>query len=211
MFFFRSKDRRSRRSRIGRYLHHSSILGIERLERRDLPAIMWANEFVTSGPDDANFDTYQTNEVIARDIVHRAITDWNAVLTNFNYAEDTDANPINNLNNTFNLKLLVQPLATGIRGDADITSFNVNGAPKGATVRLDDNGGGKGWFFDATPNDDAEFTAIVNSGAAGTGTAFQASFIDVNTATSCYNDFYRTIVHEIGHGLGRAIPTRGCA
>ena len=71
-----------------------------------------------------------------------------------------------------------------------------------ATIQLDDNGGGDGWFFDQTPLDDAEFTAIVNSGATGTGTAFQGSFVDVATAGLNYNDFYRTITHEIGHALG---------
>ncbi len=67
---------------------------------------------------------------------------------------------------------------------------------------MDDNAAGSGWFFDQTPLDDAEFTAIANSGSTQTGTAFQASFVDVSTGGTNYNDFYRTIVHEIGHAMG---------
>jgi predicted outer membrane repeat protein len=44
--------------------------------------------------------------------------------------------------------------------------------------------------------DDAEFTGIAN--------AFQASFVDVTAIDANYNDFYRTIVHEIGHAMGIA-------
>ncbi len=70
-----------------------------------------------------------------------------------------------------------------------------------ADITLDDNGGGIGWFFDPTPLDDAEFTAIANSGSTGTGPSFHASFVDI---AGGYSDFYRTIVHEIGHAVGLA-------
>ena len=62
---------------------------------------MWANEFDT-GANDPNFDNeYLTNEVIARAIVNRAIADWNEVITSFNYAEDADTNPNNDLDDEF--------------------------------------------------------------------------------------------------------------
>lgn len=88
--------------------------------------------------------------------------------------------------------------------------------PVSANILLDDDGGGfndslggvgDGWFFDQTPLDDAEFTAIVNSAENGTGAAFQASFVDVTTGNLNYNDFYRTIVHEIGHAMGLYLST----
>ena len=163
MLFFRSKKSRTRRALGRKNLRNVAQLSVERLEKRDLLAIVWANEFVTSGPDDTNFDTYALNETIARQIVKRAISDWNAVITSFNYAEDLDGNPNNNLNNTFNLTLVSEPLGSSVRGDAQITSFNLNGAPYAGRVRIDDNGAGAGWFFDQTVNDDAEFTGIVNS------------------------------------------------
>jgi hypothetical protein len=115
--FGRGKKGRTSRKRIGHDAYHSTRLSIERLENRRLLAIIWANEFVTSGPDNPDFAIYSSNnEAVARQIVNRAISDWNAVLTNFNYAEDSDANPNNNLNNTFNLKVLAQPLSAVTRG-----------------------------------------------------------------------------------------------
>jgi hypothetical protein len=65
-----------------------------------------------------------------------------------------------------------------------------------ADITMDNDGAGTDWFFDQTPLDDAEFTGIAN--------AFQASFIDVSTNSTSFNDFYRTITHEIGHALGIA-------
>jgi hypothetical protein len=92
-------------------------------------------------------------------------------------------------------------------GDRGFTSVNSSGftyKPFSAAITLDDNGGGGGWYFDRTPNDDVEFTAVANSGSNGTGTSFQASFVDATTNNTNYKDFYRTITHEIGHALGIA-------
>ncbi|MBA3480419.1 MAG: hypothetical protein H0T51_01260 [Pirellulales bacterium] len=88
--------------------------------------------------------------------------------------------------------------------------------PTSANISLDDDGGGfndslggagDGWFFDQTPLDDAEFTSIANSAEGGAGHAFQSSFVDVATPNLNFNDFYRTIVHEIGHALGIYLST----
>lgn len=51
-------------------------------------------------------------------------------------------------------------------------TFDSAKAPTGGKVQLDNDGGGHGWFFDATPTDDVEFTSI--------GNAFAANFVDVN-------------------------------
>jgi hypothetical protein len=56
--------------------------------------------------------------------------------------------------------------------------------------------------------DDAEFTAIANSGKDGTGPAFHGSFVNASALDSNYSDFYRTIVHEIGHALGIILTSR---
>lgn len=151
---------------------------------------MWAN------PATATFDDfYDDNAAVARLIVERAISDWNAVITDFNYAEDNDANPNNDLNNTFSLSVVAEELDAGTRGQVNFADvdYNVDGAPTSAIVRIDDNGGGAGWFFDSTPPDDAEFTAIA--------APFSASFIDIN-GQARRDDLYRTVVHEIGHALG---------
>ncbi len=59
---------------------------LEPLEDRRLLAIVWANEFGANG-----FDIYGNDEVYARDLVNRAMDDWDRVITDFNY--DGDANP----------------------------------------------------------------------------------------------------------------------
>jgi predicted outer membrane repeat protein len=162
----------------------------EHLEDRRLLAINWINQSTS------NFDLYYgANATLATEIVSRAVADWNVVITNFNYAEDLDANPNNNLNNTFNLSIVAQPLSAGTRGQVNFAdqSYNIDKSPTAGTVRLDDNGGGAGWFFDATPTDDAEFTGLAGR--------FSSSFIDVN-GQSARDDLYRTVLHEIGHALG---------
>lgn len=175
----------------------------EQLEKRELLAIMWMNQGTASNDADSFNARFVANADLARAIVSRAVSDWNAVITNFNYAEDLDGNPNNNLNNTFNLTVRADFLDPGNRGQVPFanSTYNVTGSPTAGTVRLDDNGGGAGWFFDQTPRDDAEFTAIANSGSPQTSAAFAASFIDVNGQTT-RDDFYRTVVHEIGHAIG---------
>jgi hypothetical protein len=64
---------------------------VEKLEDRRVLAIIWANEFGT-GVDDPHFNSYATNETIARQIVNRAIDDWNAIITDQNF--DNDNNPV---------------------------------------------------------------------------------------------------------------------
>ncbi len=62
MFFRWRKKRTSQHMRRSRRQHRLVHLGIERLESRNLRAIMWVNEFVNTGPDDANFDVYGSND-----------------------------------------------------------------------------------------------------------------------------------------------------
>lgn len=171
-------------------------LSFEQLEHKRLLAIVWANELDANG----NFNAangfaaeYVGNAQIARDIVNRAIDDWDRVINSFDYAVDNDGNPNNNLNNTFTLEIFADQIAG--RGVTEDILFGADGRPFQATITLDDSGGGTGWFFDTTPLDDAEFTAIANP--------FQASFVDATTVGQArQNDFYRTVVHEIGHALG---------
>jgi hypothetical protein len=169
---------------------------IESLEQRELFAIDWVNE--ASSGFAAAYGA--TNGAIATELVHRAIQDWETFLTDFNYDNDNNPATVNGLNNTFSLSLSASSLLPGVRGGTSAILDDANGRPYQATVLIDDNGGGSGWFFDQTPWDDAEFTAIANS--MGPSSSFQASFVDVTTGGTHYNDIYRAIVHEIGHALG---------
>ena len=114
----------------------------------------------------------------------RAIADWERVIVNFNYAGG---------GNTYNLT--VNAAAISGRGSTGSITRNdaVEKKPTSAIVTIDDNAQGGGWYFDAnvgtsTVPDDSEFTTLL--------TPFTAQ----NAVTD--NDFYRTVLHEIGHAMG---------
>lgn len=163
-------------------------------------AINWVNQGNASNDAD-NFETIYgvATASIARQLVSRAISDWNAVIRDFNYDGDNDPAT----DNTYSLQVFAGGFPFSLRGLTDISATTTTGLPTAGSIVMDDDGGGTGgWFFDQTPLDDAEFTAVANSLEDGTGDAFQASFIDVTTGGTKYHDFYRTIVHEIGHAVG---------
>jgi hypothetical protein len=144
---------------------------------------MWGNMGSATNNSDGFNTAFPDDFMIARSLAKRAVDDWNAVIQNFNFSEDTDSDQTNNLNNTFNLTINAFDLMNGNRGQVQHPSFSfaANAKSKAATVEVDDNAAGGGWFFDSTPLDDAEFTAIVNSAPGSTGAAFQGSFVDINT------------------------------
>lgn len=165
--------------------------------------MVWENEF-----DSGNgFGVFGGEEVYARSIVNRAIQDWNAAIVDQNFDNDNNPATTPDFDLTIiagNLVSLLGPDYANTRGAAGITDFTDGGAgqigwtvdvPLAATIYLDDDAATNGWFFDNSPEDDAEFVGVAN--------AFQASFVDASsTGQSSYNDFYRTITHEIGHALG---------
>jgi hypothetical protein len=59
----------------------SRRLSYEQFEDRRLLAISWANAAT------ADFSLYRTNEVIARELVNRAISDWGQVISGKNKGE----------------------------------------------------------------------------------------------------------------------------
>ena len=190
MYFWKQAGRNSKSSTT-----KMKQLRFEQLEDKRLLAIMWANEF-DNGANDPLFNLYGADEATARVIVNRAIDDWEAVVTDFNYDGDNNPTTVNALSDTFQLTVRAAALSSATRrGETFFATVDANGLPAQTTIRMDDNGGGEGWFFDTTPLDDIEFTGIAD--------AFQASFIDAaTTGQADQNDFYRTIVHEIGHALG---------
>lgn len=164
---------------------------VEPLEtRRLLSTINWTNKGTGAGAGDTDsFNAiYGGNATIARNIVQRAIDDWERVIVNFNYSNGT---------NTYNVTVNAAPIS-GRGGTGSLTQLN--GKPTSAVITMDDNGGGEGWYFDpvigssAVP-DDGEFTNILGP--------FNATFTGAGGANDD-DDYYRTIAHELGHALGIA-------
>src|SRR5262245_2849780 len=146
---------------------------LETLEDRTVPStIVWTNRGGVADTD--NFTaTYGANAPLARALVDRAIDDWERVIQNFNYAGG---------GNTYNINISAGAIAG--RGVTSGIAVDAQGKPTSANITMDDNGGGPGWFLDATPNDDAEYTTLLNPNG-----RFAA------TGAGAGNDFYRTIVH----------------
>lgn len=170
---------------LARLLHRSarvvrSAVFAEPLEARRLLAvdIVWLNR----GLD--GFDTfYGANAAAARNVVDRAIADWEQVITSFNRIDGTNV-----------LELTIN--AASLSGRAETTNIltePVSLKPISATISLDDNGGGSGWYFDPVPSasdhpDDGEFSSVESDRTAfGSGIAV---------------DFYRSILREIATALG---------
>ena len=164
---------------------------VEPLESRQLlSTINWTNRGVSDG-----FTVYGVNANTARGIVDRAIDDWEQVISNFNFTGG---------GNTFNLTVTGASMASGSRGVCNNTTRNnsTQKKPISADITLDNDGGGSGWYFDPSMGstllpDDVEFDSLL--------TPFTANATGGQTG----NDFYRTIVHEVGHAMGVTNDTTG--
>ncbi len=144
-----------------------------------LSTFVWTNRLTT------NFATVYgaANAALATAIVDRALADWGKILVNFNRAGGS---------NTFNVTFSASNLGGTTRGSTGSITTDGNGVPTSARVTMDNDGGGAGWYFDATPGtadlpDDGEFGEIVNP------------FMSRMPGGS---DFYRTVAHEICHAVG---------
>jgi hypothetical protein len=94
-------------------------------------------------------------------------------------------------NTPIDLNFAITNLPTGQLAEGTITSYNPNGTPKTATISIDDDANGVGWFIDTTPQHNSEFT--------GTDTYFQAT---PNSPASGKYDLLTALLHEMGHTLG---------
>jgi PKD domain/Bacterial Ig domain len=90
-----------------------------------------------------------------------------------------------------NLNFEITNLPTGQLAEASITGYDQLGRPNKATISIDDDANGVGWFIDTTPQDNSEFT--------GTDNYLQAT---PNSAASGKYDLLTAILHEMGHTLG---------
>lgn len=184
------------RSGLGRRLF------VEPLEdRRMLAVILWTNRGVDGGADNDNFAAqFGALAEEARAIVDRAIDDWEEAILNFNYLGPFGGAGQPIAANTFQLTIDAVDLGDTRRGRNFNNSYDAQGKPFSGEIELDDDGAGDGWFFDITPGDDAEFVDLVAK--------YEASFTGVGAANND-DDFYRTIVHEMGHAIG--ITNNGAA
>jgi hypothetical protein len=92
---------------------------------------------------------------------------------------------------SINLNFEITNLPTGQLAEATITGYDKLGRPNTATISIDDDANGVGWFLDTTPQDNTEFT--------GTDTYLQAT---PNSAAARKYDLLTAILHEMGHTLG---------
>ncbi len=97
------------------------------------------------------------------------------------------------------LNFEITNLPTGHLAEGTITSYNTNGTPKTATITIDDDANGVGWFVDSTPGDSSEFQGVGELGSEGVGEYFQAA---PNSSASGKYDLLTAILHEMGHTLG---------
>ncbi len=94
-------------------------------------------------------------------------------------------------NTAIDLNFTITNLPTGQLAEGTINSYNPNGTPKTATITIDDDANGVGWFIDTTPQDNSEFTGVNNY--------LQAA---PNSTASGKYDLLTAILHEMGHTLG---------
>lgn len=163
----------------------SRTIGIKRT------GITWLNR-QTDGFDvfDAVYGTGSAS--LAREIVDRALDDWNSVILDFNFDDDDD---LSTGTSFFPLTIGASaftsnsndPLSTA-RGYSQVLNADATHRPTAGLVQLDDDAAGGQWIFETA---DSEFSDLVTP------------FAGVNPHNaSTGNDFYRTVVHEIGHTLG---------
>jgi len=98
-------------------------LRFEQFEVKRMLAVIWANEFDTGINNPQFGQVYGANEVHARALVNRAINDWNQVILDQDF--DNDSNPDTN---HFMLNVFAQALPPGVRGATEITQMTIGGA-----------------------------------------------------------------------------------
>ncbi len=168
---------------------HCQPLALEPLEDRHLlSVILWTNRGSTVSDTDNFTAVYGADATTARVLVDRAIDDWERVIDDFNYLSFGGLfEPI--AANTYTLTIDAMALADmTLPGDTTINFVDTQGKPFDASIHMDDDGGGAGWFFDTTPQNDSEFTSLVGPYRAESG--------------SSQADFYRAAAHEIGRAMG---------
>jgi hypothetical protein len=154
---------------------------LECLEDRSLPSnIVWTNR------GDDNFGSLVTvgstfSIAKARQVVDTAISYWSEVIQDFHW-DDPDITQFDLTIEVGNLEDGTRASTTGDHDDGDDTPF-------AATITLDTDAGGVGWWIDGTPRDNSEFLDDIAERDLAFG-SFPGS------------DMLTIVMHEIGHAVG---------
>jgi PKD repeat protein len=158
------------------------------------------NEFFSSGSHKV-FDQFNSIEVALPSTISLQQLNGSNLPNSISPTHDLTSNYLTQLQSTLvtswhlptdlNITFNITNLPTGQLAEGTITSYNTNGTPKTATITIDDDANGVGWFIDTTPQDNSEFTGIDNY--------LQAT---PNSPASGKYDLLTAILHEMGHTLG---------
>jgi hypothetical protein len=158
------------------------------LEDRTLPStILWINRGSASSDTD-NFNVvFGSQADSARAVVDAALSSWQGIIQNFNYADGT---------NTLRLTISMNP--TDWSNDGTTLPgllTDGHGKPKAAFIQLGagTDGHGGGYFLDPTVNDPTAFPQQLNPYAADAGWS---------TAASGRADLLTLVFHETLHAVG---------
>jgi hypothetical protein len=198
----RNTLRPSRRPGRGRPLRLEALEG-----RCLLSTIVWANDGGVPGRHDPDhFDAaFGANATRAREIVRQAIQAWEQVIVNFNYTHVGQPGYAPTAN-TFLLSVGAENLpggeTSGINPYASAVDRETNdldgppldkygpvGKPFVASIALDVNGGGRGWYFGLPSDDGAVFTQLV-------------SVFSARGDLGGREDFYTAVLRAIGQAVG---------
>jgi hypothetical protein len=160
----------------------------ERLEDRTVPStFVWTNRGNSILDSDGFNAVFAGNAATARAVVDAALSSWQNIISNFNFA---------NGSNTFTLTISTNPSAldngatawTGVLTDG-------HGRPTGGTIQIDagTDGHGGGWYLDANP-----------SSSAFNGNQLNPYARDATPGGPAVNkgDLMMALNHEILHTLG---------
>ncbi|CAN5488325.1 hypothetical protein BH09PLA1_BH09PLA1_02220 [soil metagenome] len=147
-------------------------------------SIVWSNR----GQASDNFaSTFGTSANAGRLVVDAALRHWERVITNFNRSDGSTTLQVNVSIAGANVYGGAGSPAATAPADGKPRTGSFTLTPGVATPNANDS---NGWYFDATPDDWAEFNGgIVNAYAA-------------NSSTALGSDFYTIAVAEMAHVLG---------
>jgi hypothetical protein len=168
---------------------------LEVLEDRTVPStILWTNRGTATNDSDGFNGVFGANAEAARNVVARALLDWQLVIVSFNYSDP-------NQQDTYRMTVSMATRGTGLGAIATPTN-QLGGKPtqgrmtisRGNDTTGDGVGDGAGWFLDPTPGDHSEFLGAINNAFYGLATP--------GGPAAGLADLYTAILHEAGHALG---------
>jgi hypothetical protein len=160
----------------------------------DGSAIPTATQSHTGKVPFSSFITFQKlfngqNEGINSGIRHNGQFAFNLV----NFVASTILDFWQAFDSAFDLTLAIRDLPAGQLAEAQITQYDSTGAPSAATLLLDTDANGLGWFIDTTPWENSEFSNQT------TDTVYKST---PGSAAYGHYDLLTTILHELGHIAG---------